>query len=191
MTLEYKIRGENIQTTEAIENYVISRLEKLNTYIDESTNPNPIAKINIRKYNEKTFKIEVTVPLKSLTLRAEETRSDLYEATDFVSDKLARQIRKYKTRVNRKSREKGFKGIELTDALPEIAEEANPITVVRRKTLSLKPMDVEEAILQMEMLGHTFFIFKNVDNTENLDIVYRRDDGAYGLIETNDLDSSK
>ncbi|MFT8470333.1 MAG: ribosome-associated translation inhibitor RaiA [Oenococcus sp.] len=189
--IDYQIRGENISTTEAIENYIKMRLEKLNNYID--ANNNPIAHVNLRKYNEKTFKVEVTMPLPFLTLRAEETQSDFYSAVDLVSAKLLRQIRKFKTRVNRKSREKGFKGIDFNEQVdPLVPEEAEDkkLEVIRRKTLSLKPMDLEEAALQMEMLDHDFFLFLNAD-TNQLDIIYKRDDSKYGLIETENVESSK
>ncbi|ABJ57226.1 ribosome hibernation-promoting factor, HPF/YfiA family [Oenococcus oeni] len=189
--IEYQIRGENMSTTDAINNYIKLRLEKLNNYIDQKNNP--IAHINVRKYNEKTFKIEVTIPLPYLTLRAEETQSDFYNAVDLVSAKLLRQIRKFKTRVNRKSRERGFKGIDFNEAIDPVPSDTNEdkkIDVIRRKNLSLKPMDIEEAVLQMEMLDHDFFLFLNSD-TNQLDIVYKRDDGKYGLIETENVESSK
>ncbi len=189
--IEYQIRGENMSTTDAINNYIKLRLEKLNNYIDQKNNP--IAHINVRKYNEKTFKIEVTIPLPYLTLRAEETQSDFYNAVDLVSAKLLRQIRKFKTRVNRKSRERGFKGMKRLIRFLPIRIDTNEdkkIDVIRRKNLSLKPMDIEEAVLQMEMLDHDFFLFLNSD-TNQLDIVYKRDDGKYGLIETENVESSK
>ncbi|KGO31970.1 sigma-54 modulation protein, partial [Oenococcus alcoholitolerans] len=106
--IRYQIRGENLKTTDAINNYISTRLDKLNNYIDKKADT--LARVNIKKYSEKQFKIEVTIPLPYLTLRAEDTQSDFYSAVDFVSDKLLRQIRKFKTRVNRKSREKGYKG---------------------------------------------------------------------------------
>ncbi|MDN6900926.1 ribosome-associated translation inhibitor RaiA [Oenococcus sicerae] len=189
--IEYQIRGENMGTTDAIDNYIKARLEKLNNYIESGNDP--IARVNVRKYNEKTFKIEVTIPLPYLTLRAEETQSDFYSAVDQVSAKLLRQIRKFKTKVNRKSREKGYKGIDFNeeiDPLPADSAEEKTVDVIRRKTLSLKPMDIEEAVLQMEMLDHDFFLFLNAE-TDQLDIVYKRDDGKYGLIETANVESSK
>ncbi|WP_180373055.1 sigma 54 modulation/S30EA ribosomal C-terminal domain-containing protein, partial [Oenococcus oeni] len=106
---------------------------------------------------------------------------------------LLRQIRKFKTRVNRKSRERGFKGIDFNEAIDPVPSDTNEdkkIDVIRRKNLSLKPMDIEEAVLQMEMLDHDFFLFLNSD-TNQLDIVYKRDDGKYGLIETENVESSK
>ena len=108
----------------------------------------------------------------------------MYKSIDFVSEKLERQIRKYKTRVNRKSRAKGIKDFFYED-LEDEKEVPEKFNIVRNKRLNLKPMDPEEAILQMDMLGHDFFIFQDAD-TNGTSIVYKRNDGRYGLIETNE-----
>lgn len=105
--LKYNVRGENIEVTEALRNYVEKRLKKLEKYFELSQDV--IAHVNLKVYRDHTAKIEVTIPLPYLVLRAEETTDDMYRSIDFVSEKLERQIRKYKTRVNRKSREKGLK----------------------------------------------------------------------------------
>src|SRR5699024_11045736 len=115
------------------------------------------------------------------TLRAEETSNDMYGSVDLVTDKLERQIRKYKTKVNRKSREKGFKSLEFVPT-DDDAESQDDLKIVRTKQISLKPMDPEEAVLQMDMLGHDFFVFQDAE-TDGTSIVYRRKDGRYGLIE--------
>ncbi len=119
-------------------------------------------------------------------MRAEETSPDMYASIDLVTDKLERQIRKYKTKLNRKSREKGFKHMEFvpTKIQNKLKKKIKKFEVVRTKSVSLKPMDVEEAILQMDMLGHDFFIYEDAE-TEGTNIVYRRRDGRYGLIEAN------
>lgn len=125
----------------------------------------------------------MTIPLPYLTLRAEETSNDMYGSIDLVTDKLERQIRKYKTKVNRKSREKGLKNFEfISSDNDESAEQDDELKIVRTKQVSLKPMDPEEAVLQMDMLGHNFFIFQDAE-TNGTSIVYRRNDGRYGLIE--------
>ncbi|MFC6254902.1 ribosome hibernation-promoting factor, HPF/YfiA family [Secundilactobacillus hailunensis] len=183
--LTFNIRGENIEVTQAIRDYVQKRISKLEKYFEKSVDST--AHVNLKVYQNKDSKVEVTIPLPYLTLRAEETSPDLYASIDLVTDKLERQIRKYKTKVNRKSREKGFKNLEFT---PEAADNENTddskkLEVVRTKRLSLKPMDNEEAILQMDMLGHDFFIYEDAD-TEAVNIVYRRNDGRYGLIEAGD-----
>ena len=189
--LSFNVRGENIEVTEAIRAYVEKRLSKLNKYFEDA--PDSIAHVNLKLYSNKNAKVEVTIPLPYLVLRAEETSPDLYASIDLVTDKLERQIRKYKTKINRKSREKGIKNFDLTgpsegvqDApIPEPAEPSDNFTIVRTKKVSLKPMDPEEAVLQMDMLGHNFFIFEDAE-TNGTSIVYRRRDGRYGLIETDE-----
>ena len=118
-------------------------------------------------------------------LRAEETNKDMYAATDIVVEKLERQIRKYKTKVNRKFRQEGsLKTLfaENVTGSTSVEEEDGVIEIVRNKRFALKPMDAEEAILQMDMLGHNFFVFANAEN-DQVSVVYKRRDGRYGLIE--------
>ena len=126
--------------------------------------------------------------MKEVTLRAEEKHDDLYAGIDLITNKLERQVRKYKTKVNRKYRDKGReKDIFATTepGYPEENEESDSeIEIIRSKQFALKPMDSEEAVLQMNMLGHNFFIFEDAE-TNGTSIVYRRKDGKYGLIETN------
>ncbi len=180
--LTYNVRGENIEVTEAIRAYVEKRISKLNKFFDNSVQA--IAHVNLKVYPDKTAKVEVTIPLSYLTLRAEETSPDLYASVDLVTDKLERQVRKYKTKINRKSREKGIDPIQVAAADEEDVPE-DDLAVVRTKRVSLKPMDSQEAILQMDMLGHNFFIFEDAE-TSGTSIVYKRRDGRYGLIETDE-----
>ena len=181
----YNVRGENIEVTEAIRDYVEKKVSKLERYFTDV--PEATAHVNLKVYTEKTAKVEVTIPLPYLVLRAEETSPDLYASIDLVVDKLERQIRKFKTKINRKSRETALPD---SDAMVlfnnEAGEEENgtDLDIVRTKRLSLKPMDSEEAVLQMNMLGHNFFIFEDAE-TNGTSIVYRRKDGKYGLIETD------
>ena len=179
--LKFNIRGENVEVTESIRNYVIKRISKLEKFFEDNVEAN--AHVNLKVYPNKTFKVEVTIPLPYLTLRAEETSSDMYGSIDLVTDKLERQIRKYKTKVNRKSREKGYKNM---DFVPDVEDEpvSDDLKIVRTKQISLKPMDPEEAVLQMDMLGHDFFVFEDAE-TNGTSVVYRRKDGRYGLIEIN------
>ena len=108
----------------------------------------------------------------------------MYRSIDFVSEKLERQIRKYKTRVNRKSREKGINDFFVESAEEETKDkESKEFSIVRNKQIGLKPMSPEEAILQMNMLEHDFFVFQDGE-TNGTSVVYRRNDGRYGLIET-------
>ena len=179
---KYNIRGENIEVTEAIRNYAEKKLSKLEKYFGDVDNAT--VHVNLKVYSEKTAKVEVTIPLPYLVLRAEETSGDLYGSIDLVVDKLERQVRKYKTKINRKSREKGF-DIPVVPAVPEpVEEDESVLEIVRTKRVDLKPMDSEEAVLQMNMLGHNFFIYQDAETNET-HIVYRRKDGKYGLIETN------
>ncbi|MCM0583000.1 ribosome-associated translation inhibitor RaiA [Weissella diestrammenae] len=181
--LEFIVRGENIEVTEAIKEYVEKRLTRLERYLSDDNKY--VAHVNLRSYQEKTFKIEVTIQLPYLLLRAEDTEADLYQAIDFVSEKLERQIRKYKTKVNRKSREKGYKGIDtfVADVDPDDTDDEK-LEIVRTKHVALKPMDVEEAILQMDLLGHEFFVFLDAE-TEIPAVVYKRNDGKYAVIDTD------
>ncbi|KRL38889.1 ribosome hibernation-promoting factor, HPF/YfiA family [Liquorilactobacillus uvarum] len=182
--LRYNIRGENIEVTDAIRGYVQKKLNKLEKYFEDTSNST--AHVNLKVYSDKTSKVEVTIPLPYLVLRAEETSPDMYASVDLVTDKLERQIRKYKTKINRKSREKGFKEFQIPDTAGEEAEkEEKKFDIVRTKRVSLKPMDSEEAVLQMDMLGHNFFIYEDAE-TSGIDIVYRRRDGRYGLIEASE-----
>ena len=184
---KYNVRGENIEVTQAIRDYAEKRVSKLEKYFDDTSEAT--AYVNLKVYPDKTAKAEVTIPLSFLVLRAEETTDDLYKSIDFVVDKLERQVRKYKTKINRKSRERGFEGIKEHHPLeaptvetPKVETEPE-LEIVRSKRISLKPMDSEEAVLQMNMLGHDFFIYTDAETNET-NIVYRRNDGRYGLIET-------
>lgn len=183
----YNIRGENIEVTQAIREYAMKRVSKLDKFFADI--PEMTAYVNLKVYPDKTAKAEVTIPLPFLVLRAEETTDDLYKSIDFVVDKLERQVRKYKTKINRKSRERGFQGISVVSGdnhtrADKVAEPS--LEIVRSKRISLKPMDSEEAVLQMNMLGHDFFIYTDAETNET-NIVYRRNDGRYGLIETATL----
>ncbi|HLR81467.1 MAG TPA: ribosome-associated translation inhibitor RaiA [Bacillota bacterium] len=180
--MNYIIRGENIEVTEAIRNYVEKKIDKLNRYFD--TPPTSDVHVNLKVYNDEQ-KIEVTIPMPGLLLRGEEEHPDLYAAIDLVVDKLERQIRKHKTKVNRKFRQEGspkhiFAELEKEAAKEE--EESDEIEIVRTKRFNLKPMDSEEAVLQMDLLGHAFFVFTNAESGDT-NVVYRRKDGKYGLIE--------
>ncbi|KAF1295773.1 ribosomal subunit interface protein [Enterococcus sp. JM4C] len=181
----YNVRGENIEVTDAIRDYVEKKVGKLERYFSEA--PEATAHVNLKVYTEKTAKVEVTIPLPYLVLRAEETSPDLYASIDLVVDKLERQIRKFKTKINRKSRETAVNTAAAATFFNESNgedENESELDIVRTKRLSLKPMDSEEAVLQMNMLGHNFFIFEDAE-TNGTSIVYRRKDGKYGLIETD------
>lgn len=180
--MKYNIRGENIEVTGAIRDYVEKKIGKLERYFD--TPPASDVHVNLSVYNDEQ-RIEVTIPMTDLLLRAEEQHIDLYASIDLVVDKLERQIRKYKTKVNRKFRQKGspkhiFAELEK-EAINEKSD-TDEIEIVRTKRFNLKPMDSEEAVLQMDMLGHAFYVFTN-SFSDDINVVYRRKDGKYGLIE--------
>ena len=183
--LNFNIRGENIEVTPAIREYVESKIEKVERYFNEDLNAN--ANVNLKVYNDRQTKVEVTIPMKNLTLRAEERHNDMYAAVDLIVDKLERQIRKHKTKVNRKFRDREGVGVYFataTQAGPATESTEEEYTIVRTKQFDLKPMDQEEAVLQMNMLGHDFYIFTDAES-DATNIVYKRRDGKYGLIETN------
>jgi ribosomal subunit interface protein len=175
--MNYNIRGENIEVTPAIREYVEKKVSKLDRYFTET--PNASVSVNLRVYQDKKAKVEITIPMKNLVLRAEELHEDMYAAIDLITDKLERQIRKHKTKVNRKFRGKDV-GPIFSDDTPYGEEE--DLELVRTKRFDLKPMDSEEAILQMNLLGHNFYVFQNAE-TNNTNVVYKRKDGRYGLIE--------
>lgn len=191
--LQFEIYGENIEITEAIDQYIKEKVGKVEKYFDEIDN---IAHVRVKVYDNES-KIEVTIPMKQVTLRAEEIQSDLYKAIDLIADKLERQVRKYKTRMNRKpiqnKREKqtsaelllGKAGSGSTAIYESTQLDDENINISRHKTIDDlydKPMSVEEAVLQMDMLDHDFFVFKNAEN-DQINIVYKRKKNSYGLIE--------
>ena len=175
--MKITLRGKNIEITEAIEEKVSEKLSKLDKYFIVSENVE--AKVLVRTYPYGQ-KIEVTIPTEYVLLRAEVVDQDLYNAIDLVIDKLEGQIRKYKTRLNRKSKDNK---LAFNLASIEPLEEEEEDLLVKTKTITPKPMDIEEAIMQMELIGHSFFVYRDTE-TDAISIVYRRNDGDYGLIET-------
>jgi len=174
--MEILVRGDKIAVTEAINNYITEKISKLEKYIDNSENVRANVVIKVKNHEQK---VEVTIPLKKFILRAEETQEDVYAAIDVIIDKMERQIRKNKTKLQSK-KIKDTKEINV-DFVEEIDEEENKI--VKRKKIEVKPMSEEEAIIQMELLGHSFYLFKD-STTLHPTLVYKRADGNYGLIET-------
>lgn len=177
--MEIFVRGDNVQVTKAIENYLKDKLGKIEKYIGDSSNVKATALINVKGHNQK---VEITIPLKSFIIRAEETRDDLYAAIDVVIDKIERQIRKNKTKLlSKKIKENEAKEFVI-DEIESIDEEEEKI--VKRKKVEAKPMSEDEAILQMELLGHQFYIFKDVETLKPT-VVYKRKEGNYGIIEAD------
>ncbi len=169
------IRGKNIDLTNALKEYVEKRIGKLDRYfegLDEAQ-----VTLNVEK---ERHRVEVTVPVNGMILRGEEETTDMYSSIDLVLEKLERQISKHKTRLSRK-----VKNGSLLDLVPKVNNEAKEELepkVLRTKRFAVKPMPVDEAIMQMNLIGHSFFVFSNAE-TEEVNVVYRRKDGHYGLIE--------
>ena len=157
-----------------------TKLSKLNKYFKEE---DILANILLRVRGNSQI-IEVTIPTDKFILRGEEEDKDLYAAIDLVTDKLERQIRKNKTRLKKQnSIDNKYKEFNFEYIIPE-EETTEDEQIVKRKNIEMKPMDEEEAILQMNLLGHEFFVYKDI-NTNKVCVIYKRKDGHYGLIETN------
>ena len=170
--MKYIIHGDN---TASIKEYIEQKLDRLDKYFN---NADITATIVTKKEGRKQ-KIEVTIPTSSFTLRNEVYDDDLYAAIDNVVDKLERQIRKNKDKINKRNNKTLIEDFETT-LEDEFYEEEK---VVKRKKVELKPIDEEEAILEMELLGHDFFVYKDMDK-DSVCVLYKRKDGNYGLIET-------
>mgnify|MGYP004516977633 FL=1 len=175
--MKLNIRGDKLEITDAIRDYVEDKLGRLDKYFkDSDINANVLLKV---KGNRQI--IEVTVPTDKYILRSEEEHNDLYAAIDLVVDKLEGQIRKNKTKLKEQNIDNKYKDFNFDYELDE--DEENNDVIVKHKEIEMKPMDSEEAILEMELLGHSFFVYKDVD-TGNVNVLYKRKDGNYGLIET-------
>ena len=177
--MKLNIRGDKIKVTKAIQDYAQEKLGRIEKYLGDSNNVRATVMVNVKGHNQK---VEVTIPLKTVILRAEETRDDLYAAIDVVVDKLERQIRKNKTKLQSKKMKESFSKDFMLDAIEKVEEE-NEDKIVKRKKVEVKPMSEEEAILQMELLEHQFYIFKDAE-TNNIAVVYKRNEGNYGIIES-------
>ena len=174
--MKYNIRGEKVEITDAIRAYIEEKIGKLDKYFDS---PEGITASVVIKVRGKEQKIEITIPAMHYTLRSEESHNDLYAAIDLTVDKLERQIRKNKTKINSKIKKNLINNFELD---LEDSFEDDSSKILKRKIVETKPMDEEEAVLQMNMLGHSFFVFKN-SQTDEINVVYQRKDGNYGIIE--------
>lgn len=175
--MKYNIRGNKIEVTDSIKDYLEEKLSKIEKYFDDEG-----AEVKaVISTKGKDQNIEVTIWSGKYNIRVEEKNDDLYAAIDLIVDKIERQIRKFKTKVISK-RVKDIPESEMF--FEEDLDTQNDLKVVRRKELFLKPIDEEEAITQMELLGHSFFVFKDVDSNKTC-VIYKRKDGDYGLIEVN------
>lgn len=171
--MKVNITGRKLDITAGIRGYTEKKLTKLDKFFDDA------AEAQVTLSLEKGRQIaELTIFYSGYVYRAEDTSEDLYASIDRTIDLIERQIRKNKTKLEKKLREGAFTA--KLEELPE--EEEKEFIIVKSKKHAIKPMSPQEAILQMNLLGHTFFVFHN-DETDKTDIVYKRKDGNYGLIE--------
>ncbi len=171
--MEILIRGTKLDITDSMKEYVKEKLGKLDKYlVDQKAKANVLVKVH--NYLQK---VEVTIPLKTLILRAEEEQQDFYAAVDLVINKLERQIRKNKAKLQKRDKNK-MKEFNVDDIIPIEEDEK----IVKHKKIDVKPMNSDEAILQMELLGHDFYVYKDSE-TGNTSVLYKRKDGGYGVIE--------
>lgn len=172
--MKIQIRGDKIKVTKAIKDYIEEKLTRLDKYFKNYDDIKCSVLIRV-KNNLET--IEVSIPTSKFYIRAEESNEDLYASIDLVVDKLERMIRKNKTRLN--NHYKNVPSFEMN--LDYEDEIINDEKIVKRKDLDIKPMDEDEAIMQMELLNHDFFAFKNI-NEECVSVLYKRKDGLYGIL---------
>lgn len=173
--MKFNIHGKKIDVTEAIKSYIEEKIGRLDKYFE---NPDNVTATALIKLRGKDQVVEVTINANKFILRGEESHKDLYASIDKVSDKIERQIRKNKTRLKKRT----VKDVSKDFVLDFEEKEENHNIIVKRKVIENKPMSEEEAILQMELLGHEFFAYKN-EETKEVNILYRRKDGDYGVLE--------
>ena len=172
--MKYTYVGKNIEITDGMKNAVENKLSKLGNYFNCEKETKVV--MSTQKNNKK---IEVTIYIKDLIIRAEEINEDMYVAIDLIVDKLERKIRKQKTRLQRKyNKSIRYQAFELYD---DCQEDING-EIVKRKLVNSKPMTDDEAIMQLELLNYDFYVYSNVDNVPS--VIYKRKDGNYGVIET-------
>ena len=173
--MKVTVIAKNMELTDALKEIVRKKISKLEKYFE--ANIEAKATLSVQKNRHI---IEVTIPFNGVILRGEEATSDMYKSLDLVGDKLERQIRKQKTRLSRKhSGSLRFGEINNIDLKSEQEEEGK---LVRVKKFGVKPMNSEEAILQMDLLGHNFFVYQDADSNK-VNVIYKRKDGDYGLLE--------
>lgn len=177
--MEIIIRGDKLKITDSMHNYIEEKLGKLERYLKNSDEIRANVIVKVKNHEQR---VEITIPLKTYIVRAEETKDDFYAAVDKALDTLERQIRKNKTRMMSKQVKTNF-DFDISEIEQEIEKEQEEKKVVKRKTVEVKPMNEEEAILQMELLGHEFYMYKDSESGKSA-VVYKRKDGNYGVIES-------
>lgn len=173
--MRYIITGRNIEVTPALREAIENKFSKLEKYFSEDTEVR--ATLTVQKDSQK---IEVTIPTKKGFIRAEESSQDMYTSIDSVQDIIEKQIKRYKNKIiDKKHDVQSFSSFFLNE---DTEEDTQEIRIVKSKRFAMKPMDAEEACLQMELLNHSFYVFRDAD-TDSVNVVYKRKDGTYGLIE--------
>ena len=177
--MKIKIFGKNIEVTEGIKGDVEENLGKLDKYFAEETKADVTLSVN-----RNDQKVEVTIPVKGGIIRAEEVSEDMYASIDMVEETIERQLVKYKNKLvdKKKSYRDNFTNDYIEADYED--EDEDVVKIVRTKSFGIKPMDAEEACIQMELLGHNFFVFLNAE-TDEVNVVYKRKGGTFGLIEPN------
>ena len=173
--MKIKINGRKINVTEGLKGYVERKMARLEKFFPDDAEA--VVTLSVQKENQTT---ETTIRQNDIVFRAEVTTLDMYSSIDKSLDLLERQIRKQKTRLEKRLKTGAFTDL-LPIEMPDIEEEQE-FNIVKRKVYKGKPMSAEEAILQMNLLGHAFYIFTNADS-QSTAVVYKRKDGDYGLIE--------
>lgn len=173
--MRFTITGRNLDVTEGLRSAVENKLGKLEKYFDKDVSVN--VTLSVEKERQK---IEVTIPVKGSIIRSEQTSSDMYVSIDLVEEVIERQLKKYKNKIiqSKQNASSSF----TKDYIDNEYEEEAEIKIVRSKRFGIKPMDPEEACIQMELLGHNFYVFSNAETGE-VNVVYKRKGSTYGLIE--------
>ena len=174
--MNFIISGKNIEVTPGLKDSVTSKLGKLERYFTPDTEI--IVTLSVERDRQK---IEVTIPVKGDIIRSEQTSTDMYVSIDLVEEVIERQLRKYKNKLIARHQEGGTFKQEFFEEEPAIYSN-DEIQIVRTKKFGIKPMFPEDACVQMELLGHDFFVFSNAE-TEEVNVVYKRKNGTFGLIE--------
>ena len=173
--MKIKITGRNIELTEGLKNAVEDKLNKLEKYFTPDTDV--YVTLSVEKERQK---VEVTIPMKGNIIRSEQVSSDMYVSIDLVEEVIERQLKKYRTKLIAKHQNAtaAFK----QEFLEEQSIEDEEIQITRVKKFDMKPMYAEDACVQMELLGHDFYVFINAE-TDEVNVVYKRKGNTYGLIE--------
>lgn len=172
--MRFIITGRNIDVTEGLKSAVEEKLGKLDRFFAPETEVN--VTFSVEKERQK---IEVTIPVKGNIIRSEQVSSDMYVSIDLVEEVIERQLKKYKNKIVSKQQNAAAFAQEFVD---KDYDDEDDVKIIRTKRFGIKPMDPEEACVQMELLGHNFYVFFNSE-TEEVNVVYKRKGNTYGLIE--------